>query len=296
MDLVTSVKKVPVGGETTFGENFSQIPGGKGANQAVALGKLGAHVTMLGKVGNDPFADALLNSMNLSNINTKYIDKTNGATGIANILVEDSGENRIIVIPGANKQVDKDYIDKNIELIKNSDIILTQLEIPLDTVSYLLALAKKYNKTTILNPAPATKLSDEIIKNSDIIIPNETELEIITNISTNTLEGIKKAGEKLFQMGVNSLIVTLGSQGSMYMNKNIHKFYSAYKVKAIDTTAAGDSFIGGFLAKLENNNIDEAIEFGTKVSALAVTKKGAQTSIPTLDDVEKFKGVKNEKK
>ena len=124
--------------------------------------------------------------MNLSNINTKYIDKTNGATGIANILVEDSGENRIIVIPGANKQVDKDYIDKNIELIKNSDIILTQLEIPLDTVSYLLALAKKYNKTTILNPAPATKLSDEIIKNSDIIIPNETELEIITNISTNT--------------------------------------------------------------------------------------------------------------
>lgn len=295
MDLVTTLKKVPVGGETIFGNSFSQIPGGKGANQAVALGKLSGDVTMLGMVGNDSFGNDLIKSLKEANVKTDAIEKIDVPSGIANILVEENGQNRIIVVAGANSKVDRDYIDRHMDIIKEADVIVTQLEIPIDTVSYVLELAKKFNKTTILNPAPAAELGDEIIKNTDILIPNETELALITNINTDTTKGIEEAGKKLFEKGVKSLIVTLGSKGSMCMNKEKTEFFKAYKVKAIDTTAAGDSFIGGFVTKLENkDNMGEAIEFGTKVSAIAVTRKGAQTSIPTIDEVEHFEGVKNE--
>ena len=149
---------------------------------------------------------------------------------------------------------------------------------------------------TILNPAPARELDDEIIKNSDLIIPNESELALITGMPTETEEEIKKAGEKLLDMGVSNLIVTLGSKGSLLLNRETCEFHLAYKVKAIDTTAAGDSFIGGLVRELKDNNVGEAIEFATKVSAIAVTRKGAQTSIPTIEEVENFEGVKNEEK
>lgn len=294
MDLVTTLSRVPVGGETMFGNTFSQIPGGKGANQAVAIGKILGNATMLGMVGKDSFGKDLIKSLNAANVDTSHVEEIDSPSGIANILVEENGQNRIIVVAGANACVDKAYIDRHIDAIKTADIVVLQLEIPISTVSYVLEVAKKFGKTTILNPAPATTLSDEIIKNSDIIIPNETELELITGIKTDTIDGIKEAGFKLFKMGVKSLIVTLGSKGSMYMDDKEIKFVTAYKVEAIDTTAAGDSFIGGFITKLEKDNFVEAIEFGTKVSAIAVTRRGAQTSIPTYEEVINFKGVKNE--
>lgn len=296
MDLVTICERAPKGGETLFGKEFFQVPGGKGANQAVAIGKLGTEVTMLGKIGKDSFGKELLLSMQNSGVKIDCIEEGKTSTGIAKIIVEANGQNRILVVAGTNSEVDREYVDRHLDKIKECDILVAQLEIPIETVAYALKKAKEFGKMTILNPAPAVYLSDEIIKNSDFIIPNESELAVITEIATDTKEGIEKAGRKLLDMGVSNLIVTLGSKGSLHLNKEITEFHSAYKVKAIDTTAAGDSFIGGFVRKLENNNIEEAIEFAIKVSAIAVTKKGAQTSIPTIEEVEEFKGVKNEEK
>jgi len=296
MDLVTVCERAPKGGETLFGKEFFQVPGGKGANQAVAIGKLGTQVTMLGKIGNDSFGKDLVASMKNSGVNTEYIENSASSTGIAKIIVEANGQNRILVVSGANMDVDRVYIDRHIEVINNSDILVTQLEIPIDTVEYVLKKAKEAGKITILNPAPAAQLNDEIIKNSDIIIPNESELGIITGMPTNTLNEIEAAAQKLLNMGVKELIVTLGSQGSLHLNKKGSTIHSAYKVNAVDTTAAGDSFIGGLVKNIQDDNLDEAIEFATKVSAITVTRKGAQISIPTIEEVENFKGEKNEKK
>ena len=296
MDLVTVCERAPKGGETLFGKDFFQVPGGKGAHQAVAIGKLGTQVTMLGKIGNDSFGKDLVASMKNSGVNTEYIENSASSTGIAKIIVEANGQNRILVVSGANMDVDRAYIDRHIDVINNSDILVTQLEIPIDTVEYVLKKAKEAGKITILNPAPAAQLNDEIIKNSDIIIPNESELGIITGMPANTLNEIEAAAQKLLNMGVKELIVTLGSQGSLHLNKKGSTLHSAYKVNAVDTTAAGDSFIGGLVKNIQDDNLDEAIEFATKVSAITVTRKGAQISIPTIEEVENFKGEKNEKK
>ena len=298
MDLVTICKRVPNGGETLFGDEFFQVPGGKGANQAVAISKLGTDVTMLGKVGKDSFGKDLIEAMKKSGVDTNYIEYGEKSTGIAKIIVEENGQNRILVVAGANYEVDKNYVDRHLDIIKSCDILVAQLEIPVETVAYALAKAKEFGKMTILNPAPAKELDDEIIKNSDLIIPNESELSVITGMKTDSQEEIKEAGKKLLNLGVKDLIITLGSKGSLFFNKEVCEFHSAYKVKAIDTTAAGDSFIGGLVRELDLNikNIGEAIEFATKVSAIAVTKKGAQTSIPTIEEVSSFKGVKNEEK
>jgi len=293
MDLVTRCKRAPKGGETLLGEEFSQVPGGKGANQAVAIGKLGTNVIMLGKIGKDSFGKDMLASMEKNGVNIQHIEEGEKATGIAKIIVEESGQNRILVVAGANSEVDKEYVDRHLAAIKESDIVVTQLEIPIETVEYTLKKAKEFGKITILNPAPARELSDEIIKNSDFIIPNESELALITGMAVETEEEIKKAGKKLLDMGVKNLIITLGSKGSLHLNRDKCEFHSAYKVKAIDTTAAGDSFIGGVVRELNGDNISEAIEFGTKVSAIAVTKKGAQTSIPTIEEVKNFRGEKS---
>ena len=200
MDLVTMCQRVPEAGETIFGDKFFQVPGGKGANQGVAIGKLGTEVTMLGKVGNDSFGNDLINSMKNSGVNTEYIERSENSTGIAKIIVEGNGQNRILVVSGANMDVDKDYIDRHIDVIKEADIVVTQLELPLPTVEYALEKAKEFGKTTILNPAPAAPLSEKMIKCSDIIIPNETELSMITRMATDTEDEIKTACEKLLAM------------------------------------------------------------------------------------------------
>lgn len=296
MDLVTICNRVPEGGETLFGEEFFQVPGGKGANQAVAIGKLGTDVTMLGKVGKDSFGKDLIEAMKKSGVKTEHIKEGEKATGIAKIIVEKNGQNRILVVAGANSEVNREYIDEHLDVIRDCDVLVAQLEIPIETVTYTLEKAKEFGKMTILNPAPARELSEDIIRNSDLIIPNESELALMTGMKTDTHEEIKEAGEKLLNLGVKDLVVTLGSKGSLHLNREVCEFHSAYKVKAIDTTAAGDSFIGGLVRELKGNNLSEAIEFATKVSAIAVTKKGAQTSIPTIEEVENFKGVKNEEK
>ena len=290
MDLVTICERAPRGGETLLGKKFMQIPGGKGANQAVAIGKMNTNVSMLGKVGEDGMGASLLDSLLKSGVDTTNIENCTENTGIAKIIVEENGQNRILVVPGANYLVDNEYIDRHIEAIKNSDFVVTQLEIPIETVKYSLKKAKEFGKVTILNPAPAQKLDEEIIANSDYIIPNETELEILSGLPTDTEENIVKAAHILLEKGVKGLIVTLGSKGSMYIDKKNKRIFPAYSVKAIDTTAAGDSFIGGFISGLASGlTFEESIDRGTKVAAISVTRLGAQTSIPTLEEVLSFR-------
>lgn len=291
MDLVTICERAPRGGETLLGKKFMQIPGGKGANQAVAMGKMKSPVSMLGKIGREGMGDILLDSMKKDGIDISNIEYCDEATGIAKIIVEENGQNRIIVVPGANYEVDSSYIDRHLDAIKNCDILVTQLEIPIETVKYSLKKAKEFGKITILNPAPATKLDEEIILNSDYIIPNETELELLSGMSITDEKSVINAADVLLKKGVKGLIVTLGSKGCMYISKVERKAFPAYRVKAIDTTAAGDSFIGGFVNGLASGlNFEESIDRGTKVAAISVTRIGAQTSIPTLEEVLNFKG------
>ena len=291
MDLVVNVDTMPKPGQTIIGSNFKEVPGGKGANQAVAMARLNGNVSMIGKVGEDGFGQTLINSLKNDKVDTTYIQTSKGATGVALITVDKNAQNSIVVSPGANFEVKEDDIDNNIEAIKNSDIVVLQLETPLNTIKYALNKAKELNKYTILNPAPAVKLDDEIIKNVDLLTPNETELEIISGVSIETEEDIQKAAQIMIEKGVKELIVTLGSKGSLYINKEKSMFKKAYKVKAVDTTAAGDSYTGALAVALsQDKNIEDAMDFASKVGALSVLKEGAQSSLPTLEDVKNFRG------
>ncbi len=291
MDLVVNVDTMPKPGQTIIGSNFKEVPGGKGANQAVAMARLNGNVSMIGKVGEDGFGQTLINSLKNDKVDTTYIQTTKGSTGVALITVDKNAQNSIVVSPGANFEVKEEDIDNNIKAIENSDIVVLQLETPLNTIKYALNKAKKLNKYTILNPAPAVKLDDEIIKNVDLLTPNETELEIISGVSIETEEDIQKAAQIMIEKGVKELIVTLGSKGSLYINKEKSMFKKAYKVEAVDTTAAGDSYTGALAVALsQDKGIEDAMDFASKVGALSVLKEGAQSSLPTLEEVKNFRG------
>jgi ribokinase len=289
MDLVVKTDEIPKIGETLLGQELIQIPGGKGANQGVAISKLGKKVAFIGKVGKDMFGDMLVSSLKDAGVDVSRIEKENCNSGIAVINVDKDGNNNIVVIPGANSKVDIDFLHKNIDVVENSEIVLFQLEIPLETVKAGLIKAKKSGKITVLNPAPAYDLDDEIIENTDILIPNEHELEKIAKIKVTNDHSLLKAANVLIKKGVKELIVTLGSKGVLHINRNGHKFYEAYKVKAVDTTAAGDSFIGGFLSSYVNDkDVEKSIELGQKAAALAIQKVGAQSSIPMMAEIRNF--------
>ncbi len=290
MDLVTMSERHPKLGETIIGKSFFQIPGGKGGNQAVAISKLGGDVTMFGCVGKDSYGDILIEELKKNDVNIDSVKKVEKNTGIATIVVDENADNTIIVVPGANFEIGIEDIDKNIELIKDADIVLLQLEIPIDVVEYILKKSKEYNKITILNPAPAEKLSAEIIKNVDYLVPNETELELLSGMPTNSQEEVLEASKKLMKMGVKNLIVTMGKNGSIFVGEDKVVNVGIHKVKAVDPTAAGDSFIGGVIRVLaEGKKIEEAMEFGARVGAITVTKEGAQSSLPTWDEVINYK-------
>ena len=291
MDLVVNVESMPKKGQTLIGSDFKEVPGGKGANQAVAMARLGGDITMIGKVGKDGFGETLINQLKKDNINTDYVNREDCSSGVAMITVDKNAENSIVVAPGANFRVLEEDIDKCINAINKSDIVVLQLETPINTIKYALEKSKELGKYTILNPAPAVKLEDDIIKNVDLLTPNETELEILSGVKIESEEDIEKAANVMIEKGVKQLIVTLGSKGSLYIDKDNTKFKKSYKVKAIDTTAAGDSYTGALaVAFAKDKEIDEAMDFASKVGALAVTKEGAQSSLPTIEEVENFRG------
>lgn len=299
MDFVIDVKKMPQPGETLLAKSFSLVPGGKGANKAFAIGKLGCkNVTMFGAVGCDEYGKNLINNLNSVNVNTDNILKLNNVnTGCAFIHVDETGENSITVVSGANAKITEEMINKNISLIKNADIVVLQLEIPLEVNILVAKIAKQYGKLVILDPAPAdANLSEELLKNVDIIKPNETEIQILTGIESNEEKDIVNAAYTLINKGVKNVIVTLGSNGSILVNKEKVEHFSCLDVNVIDSTAAGDSFIAALSKSLlEGNTLEESIEYAHIVSSIVVTKKGAQTSIPSQEEIEAFLQERNRK-
>ena len=290
MDLVVRAPKIPRPGETVLGSDFKQVPGGKGANQADAASKLGAETAMLGAVGKDSMGDQLIQALKKDGVNVEMVlKKENLPTGVAAIVVEDSGNNAITVAPGANSALTPDDLSGMEKVFEKAKVMLVQLETPIDTVKASLRMARKNNVTTILNPAPATELDDEIFSLVDILTPNETELELLSGMETDSIEKVEAAGKHLLKKGVSKLIVTLGSQGSIHIEKDFVRLHPAYSVKAVDTTAAGDSFNAALAVSLAKGEpMENAITFATKVGAMTVTKHGAQTSLPLMGEVLEF--------
>lgn len=288
MDIVIETPHMPKGGETISGRNVTLIPGGKGANQAYAVGKLDGDITMIGAVGRDSSGDALLENLKSVNVNVSGIRRMEeGVTGQAYITVDDHGENSIILIAGTNGLVTKELIDDHMDVLRECDIVIMQLEIPLDVVEYVKEFAVEEGKTVIVDPAPAiSNIPDHFWKGIDYIKPNETELAILTGLKMETREELVQGARMMIGKGVKNVIVTLGGDGCLFVTNETEEFFQSHKVKAVDTTAAGDSFTAAFaLALSQGKEYKEAIELGQKVSSIVVTRKGAQTSIPTMGEV-----------
>lgn len=292
VDLVFNTEHLPLKGETLFAKHFETHFGGKGANQAFTAGRLGADVELMGVVGDDDYGRT--SKHNLQHNGCVAVDRIamtdKFTTGIANIVVAKNGDNHIIVNSGANFHFEPDYIDTIKTVIDEKDIIIFQLEIPLEVVETLAKYAKDNGKTVILNPAPGAKLSDELLQNTDYLVPNETELAILSGLPTNTPEKAIAAAKMLQKAHkIPALIVTLGEHGSYFVKADEALHIPIHKVSAVDTTCAGDSYIGAFAYMLAKGApTREALQFAAKVSALVVTKKGAQSSVPTLSEVEAY--------
>lgn len=290
MDLVAKAHKIPVVGETLTGSDFFMLPGGKGANQAVAAAKLGANVIFVAKLGKDVYAQASLENFKSVNINTKHIEQLeNVPSGIAIIAIDDNGKNIIIVVPGANGKLTPADVDKAQNDIANAAAVVCQLEIPLETVEYAAKTAKKNNVPFILDPAPARALSDELLSMVDIIKPNEIEAETLTGIKVADETTAAEAADCLLAKGVKTVIITLGENGFMLADKNNKELVSRLEVKAVDSTAAGDAFTGSLAYGIANGkSIKQAAEYANAVAALSVTKLGAQSSMPSKEQTDAF--------
>jgi ribokinase len=286
-DLVAHTNVTPKPGETVLGAEFYVNAGGKGANQAVGAARLGADVTFCCMTGEDDYGRAANVLLDNEGIDTTYIFSTpDSPSGVAIIIVDSKGENSIVVASGANLKITPDDINK-IDNFKDFDIVLTQLEIPVDTVEHIGYLCKKYGVKFVLNPAPAQKLSPELMSCVDIITPNETEAELITGIRIVSEESAVKAAKAMCGMGIKTVIITLGNKGALVYENDKWEIIPAFKVKAVDTTAAGDIFNGALCVGMsEGKTIYEAVRFAQAASSIAVTRKGAQTSAPGREEVD----------
>ncbi|WP_353931388.1 ribokinase [Okeanomitos corallinicola TIOX110] len=290
IDLVTTTPRLPIPGETLIGNSFFTTPGGKGANQAVALAKLGIPTQIIGRVGNDNFGLELINNLKNCGVQTEniFIDETVNS-GIAVITVGQKGENNIIVIPGANAKVNQEDINKLYPLLPTTNAILLQLEIPIDTVIQIAKIAQNTNIKIILDPAPAQILPEEIYPLIDIITPNEIEASQLVGFAVTGEETAAKAAEILLQKGVKCAIIKLGAKGVFCATKQESFYIPAFSVQAIDTVAAGDAFNGGLAAALFHQKpLKEAVNWGAATGALATTKLGAQSSFPDRITLDKF--------
>ena len=286
MDMVVKVPHMPAAGETILAGNMELVPGGKGANQAYAAGRLGARVTMFGAVGSDSYADIEKNSLASAGVDTSRLLVREGkSTGLAWITVNEAGDNSIVVIPGANATVTEQDIVDNEALLRDCDILLCQLEIPLKTVVYAAKRAKELGKTVILDPAPVPQeFPEELFSYIDIIKPNETEAAQLLGASIN---GYEEASDKLRAKGVKNVLITLGPKGA-YINSETEgkHLMPVRQVPVVDTTAAGDSFTAALAVRLAaGSSLVQAVRYANEVAAIVVTRKGAQTSIPSADEV-----------
>lgn len=290
MDLVISLPRIPAIGETVLGGKSSMVFGGKGANQAVASKRSGGDIAFIAKVGNDLFGENMKNHFKREGFQTDLIlTDAIEPTGIAQIFVSEKGENSIAVAPGANMKLMPKDIEPFTDLIKNSKAVLLQLETPLETVEYIADIAFQNKVKLILNPAPAQKLSKNLLKKIWLITPNETEASLLTGIEVKDASSAIKAGEHLLKMGIKNVIITLGENGSLLCNEKGSEHFKAFKAKAIDSTAAGDVFNGTLAVAITNGeSLQEAINFAAAAAAISVTREGAQPSIPSRTEIENF--------
>jgi len=295
MDLVVRAPHMPIPGETVIGSDFRTIPGGKGANQAVAAARLGAEVTMIGRVGDDDFGRAQLRNLGELGIDTTHvIVDPEAATGIALITLDASGQNSIVLAPGANMRLTKEDINAARGAIVQSDVLVLQLESPLEVVAYTIDIAHAEGVKVILNPAPAQPLPKETLAKLDYLIPNESETALLTGIEVADLDSAKEAAERLRDEGVGTVVLTLGARGAFLASAEEFVHVPGYKVEVVDTTAAGDAFVGGLAVALaQGQNLAEAVRYANAAGALAVTRLGAQPSLPTRQEIEELMGEEN---
>jgi ribokinase len=281
-DMVVKSDRLPVPGETVLGGAFMMNPGGKGANQAVAIARMGGNVTFISKTGNDLFGRQSVEMYSDENIVTDYIfSDQHLPSGVALIMVDRNGENCIVVASGANGSLSPKDIEKARNVIENADILLMQLEVPMDTVEYAAKLAHEKGIKVVLNPAPAAFLSNELLKCLYAVIPNKTEAEMLSGIKVSDLETAKQAADIIAAKGVDKVVITLGSKGALIKDGDVYSFIPADKVEAVDTTAAGDTFCGAFCVGIsEGLSIEDAVRMATKAAGITVTREGAQVSIP----------------
>jgi ribokinase len=292
LDLVASSRRIPLPGETVSGNTFNTFPGGKGANQAVAAGRLGAPVSMIGRIGNDAFGTQLRASLEAAGVDTKAVEVVRTSSGIALITTAEDGQNAIVVVPGANGELSPRELEKHLGVIREAGIILAQLEIPLETIEFLATVARRENIPLILDPAPARALPASLLASVDWLTPNETETMTLlqqnkTELRSNDLED---AAQQLLKQGSRNVLLKLGERGCyVALSSGERTLVPAYKVKAVDTTAAGDAFNGAFAtALLRGSDPVASVKFASAVAAISVTRHGAQPSMPTPAEVETF--------
>ncbi|WP_258909075.1 ribokinase [Pseudomonas putida] len=288
MDLVARAQRLPRAGETLSGESFFTVPGGKGANQAVAVARLGGSVAMIGNVGDDDYGRQLHRALYVEGIDCQGVSTCPGmSSGVALITVDAASQNCIVIIPGGNGLLTPQSVQRFDALLQAAEVVICQLEVPADTVAWTLTRAHELGKQVILNPAPATgPLPADWFARIDYLTPNESEAEALTGVAVTDQDGARRAGERLLQLGAGKVIITLGAQGALLVTAKGHQHFPAPVVQPLDTTAAGDTFIGGFAAGLVRGLEEgEAIAFGQRAAALSVTRAGAQPSIPYLAEL-----------
>ncbi|CCO46407.1 ribokinase [Vibrio nigripulchritudo SOn1] len=289
-DHVLQVPSFPRPGETLHGRNYQVIPGGKGANQAVAAARLNADIGFIACVGDDAFGLNIRKSFQRDGIDIRGVKvQPDCPTGIAMIQVSDDGENTICLSAEANAKLSSEAIQPELDQIRTANYLLMQLETPLDGVERAAVAAKKSETSVVLNPAPACSLPDSLLRCVDVITPNETEAEVLTGIKVTDKESAQQAANALHEKGIETVLITLGAKGVWLSQNGVGKGISSYRVEAVDTTAAGDTFNGALVTGLlENKPLESAIQFANAAAALSVTRFGAQTSIPTRKDVDDF--------
>lgn len=296
-DLVVNTDRAPEGGETVLGNGFVVNHGGKGANQAVAVSRIGGTVSFISKVGNDTFGSQMRRHYEDEGMDVSYVlVDALAPSGVALIIVDGKAENRIVVAPGANGNLAEEDIDKAGLAVEKSEFVLLQLEIPMTTVEYAVRMAASLGKKVIVNPAPACPLSEELLRDVYLITPNETEAGILTGITIVDNDSAIKAAEALLGLGVQNVVITLGEKGALVYNAEVSMFVPAYQVKAVDTTAAGDVFNGALAVALsEGRTLPDAARFACAASAISVTRMGAQNSVPSRDELDNYININHNK-
>lgn len=289
-DLVIRSQRLPQPGETIRGDGFKIVPGGKGSNQAVAAGRLGGAVTMIGRVGDDAFGPVMRGTLEAAGVDTTEVKSlTDTATGVAFILLDEAGENSIIIAGGANAHLSAADIEAAGALFDAADVLLLQLEIPLDAVAAAISMAKARNVRVVLDAGPPTPLSLEMLRQVDVLSPNETEAAALLGHEIVTIDDARAASRELLDLGVGSVVFKLGERGCMVVTREYVQRLPAYKVNVVDTTGAGDAFTAALAVILgEGKSLAEASSFASAAGALAVQKFGAQPSMPTRAEAEAF--------